>query len=311
MKFTKPSLSVADQIALLERRGMVVPDRVYATHCLQHISYYRLRAYWLPFEGDPPAAGDHKFKEGVSFDDAMALYVFDRQLRLLVMDAIERVEVAFRGGWAHHLATKYGPHGYLDQQLYSRDRYQRALATLREEIERSTDTFVAHYKSKYSDPELPPIWMTAEVMSLGQLSKWYGNLKRRQDRQAIAKPYGLDERLLVSIAHHLTYVRNICAHHGRLWNKQFTVTMIIPNSPGALISAVNRTVDRRLYNTLATLNYLMGVVAPASHWRKHLVQLIISHPLVDTKAMGFPENWRTMPAWNVKIVNVVHPKAPQ
>ena len=87
-----------------------------------------------------------------------------------------------------------------------------------DEIERSRDTFIDHYRRKYLDPKLPPIWMVAEIMSLGQLSKWMGNLKLRTDRSAIAKPYGLDESVLVSLAHHLTYVRNICAHHGRLWN---------------------------------------------------------------------------------------------
>src|SRR5262245_56089706 len=160
MKFTKPSISIADQLALLERRGMSVPDHVHAAHCLQHISYYRLRAYWLPFEEAAPAAGDHKFQTGTSFDDVLALYVFDRRLRLLVMDAMERVEVSLRGSWARHLAMKYGPHGYLDPSHYDRtDRYVKAYANLIEEIDRSKDTFIVHYKQKYHDPKHPPIWM--------------------------------------------------------------------------------------------------------------------------------------------------------
>jgi abortive infection bacteriophage resistance protein len=143
--------------------------------------------------------------------------------------------------------------------------------------------------------------MTAEVISLGQLSKWLGNLKLRVDRQAIAKPYGLDEKILVSLAHHITYVRNICAHHGRLWNKQFTVTMTIPNSPAALKLAMNPATDRRLYNTLAVLGYLMGIVAPGSDWRSQLAELINSCPLAATNAMGFPENWKNVPAWKLTV----------
>lgn len=277
---------------------MVIPDRGKAEHYLRHVSYYRLRAYWLPFELSAPANGDHIFKEGTSLNDAVALYVFDRQLRLLVMDAIERIEVSLRGGWAYHLAMTYGPHGYLSPNLYDRpDRYARAYTGLLEEIDRSTDTFIVHYRSKYDDPQQPPIWMTAEVMSLGQLSKWLGNLKLRADRQAIARPYGLDEKILVSVAHHLTYVRNICAHHGRLWNKQFTVTMTIPNAPAALKLAMNTSATRKLYNTLAVLGYLIGIVAPGSEWRRHLVELIATCPLADTAAMGFPKNWQTLPAW--------------
>lgn len=300
MRFVKPALTIAEQIALLERRGMAIPDRPRAEHYLRHISYYRLRAYWLPFEQPAPVNGDHMFRAGTSFEDALSVYVFDRHLRLLVMDAIERIEVSLRGGWAHHLAIKYGSHGYIDVALYGRvDHHTKALASLKEEIERSRDTFIVHYNRKYDDPKLPPVWMVAEVMSLGQLSKWLGNLKLRADRQAIAKPYGLDESVLVSLAHHLTYVRNICAHHGRLWNKQFTVTMAVPNSPGALKLAMNTNATRKLYNTLATIGYLIGIIAPGSEWRKHLIDLLASCPLADPASMGFPAGWEAMPAWKV------------
>lgn len=303
MKFAKPPLSITDQIALLERRGMVVPDHAKAAHYLRHVSYYRLRAYWLPFEQPAPTNGDHLFKAGTSLNDAIELYVFDRQLRLLVMDAIERIEVSLRGGWAYHLAMKYQPHGYLEPALYDRpDHYAKAYTTLLEEIERSTDTFIVHYKRKYDDPAQPPVWMTAEVMSLGQLSKWLSNLKFRADRQAIAKPYGLDERVLVSIAHHLTYIRNICAHHGRLWNKQFTVTMTVPNAPASLKLAMNTAATRKVYNTLAVLGYLVGIVAPGSEWRRRLIELIASCSLADPNAMGFPENWQTRPSWKLTTV---------
>ncbi|MGX5635338.1 Abi family protein [Brevundimonas diminuta ATCC 11568] len=301
MKFEKPSLSVNDQIALLERRGMAVPNRAEAEHYLRHLSYYRLRAYWLPFERPCDIEGDHVFQDGTCLTQAVKLYMFDRELRLLIMDAIERIEVSLRGGWAHHLAMKFGPHGYLDPGLYERpDRYAKAYAGLLEEIERSKDTFIIHYGGKYSDPKQPPIWMTAEVMSLGQLSKWLGNLKYRHDRQAIARPYGVDEKILVSIAHHLTYIRNICAHHGRLWNKQFTVTMTVPNAPASLKLAMNAESTRKIYNTVVALAYLVEIVAPGSGWRYRVAQLIESCDLASPKAMGFPDDWKGRPFWRAR-----------
>ncbi|RUW25654.1 MAG: Abi family protein [Mesorhizobium sp.] len=300
MKFAKPSLSIAHQIARIAERGMTVPNLGVASHCLQHISYYRLRAYWLPFEEAAPTPDDHKFKAGTSFDDVLALYVFDRKLRLLVMDAVERIEVSLRGSWAHHLAMKYGPHGYLDPALYRRtDRFAQAFTQLIDDIKRSKDTFIQHYKSKYDDPEHPPIWMTAEVMSLGQLSMWLSNLAHRPDRQAIAKPFGLDEMILLSLAHHLTYVRNICAHHGRLWNKQITVKMTVPKYPMSLKAAMNPAVLGRIYNTLAVLGHLMNIVAPGSHWRQEIIHLMESCPLADPVAMGFPADWKDLPAWRI------------
>jgi abortive infection bacteriophage resistance protein len=300
MKFTKPALSIPDQVALLTRRGMAVPDQARAEHYLRHISYYRLRAYWLPFEQPAPAAGDHMFRAGTSFEDALQLYMFDRHLRLLVMDAIERIEVSLRGGWAHSLALKYWPHGYIEPAIYSDPlHHAKALTGLVEEILRAKDTFIAHYNGKYTDPQLPPVWMAAEILSLGQLSKWIGNLTARADRQAIAKAYGLDEKALVSIAHHLTYIRNICAHHGRLWNKQFTVTMMLPNSPAAIKLAMNPLSTRRIYNTLATIGYLLNVIAPGSTWKRSLVALLDEYPLAPPADMGFPANWRAMPAWRI------------
>jgi abortive infection bacteriophage resistance protein len=296
-QFSKPALSISDQIALLQRRGMIVPDAAKAEHYLRHVSYYRLRAYWLPFEQTSDVDGDHLFADGTNFDDVLSLYIFDRQLRLLVMDAIERIEVSLRGVWAHHLATKYGPHGYLEPELYDDSHYVAALKALGEEIDRSRDTFIAHYRRKYEDPAFPPIWMAAEVISLGQLSKWIANLKFRADRQAMAKPYGLDEKILISVVHHLTYVRNICAHHGRLWNKQFTVTMTMPNSPGSLKLAMHTPSNRKPYNTLVMMGYLLSIIAPGTEWKKNLIALMADYPLAEPATMGFPENWRTRPSW--------------
>lgn len=299
MKYAKPALTVDDQIALLVRRGMEVPDRGRAGHYLRHISYYRLRAYWLPFEVEAKVDGDHVFAPGTSFDDALELYVFDRRLRLLVIDAIERVEVSLRAAWAHHLALKYGSHGYLDPKLYDAERFERALKSLREEIDRSRDTFIVHYRMKYNEPELPPVWMVAELMSLGQLSKWFGNLKPRADRRAIAKPYGVDERVLSSFVHHLTHVRNICAHHGRLWNRQFTVTTKMPRAPVNLVQALNPEgkAQRRLYNTLVLIAWFMGIVAPDSEWKRHVMTLIDDCQRARTSDMGFPANWRDLAMW--------------
>ena len=203
---------------------------------------------------------------------------------------------------SHHMAMTYGPHGYLETSLYrdedkNRERHEKAKDNLIEDFKRSRDTFVKHYRETYTSPQLPPAWMAAEVMSLGQLSKWLADLKRRKDRQAIAKSFKLDERFFISFCHQLTQVRNICAHHGRLWNRQFTVTIQCPKRPAELAQAIRGANERRLHNTLAVLNHLLGIVAPAMPWREHVVQLISDCPLVDPVRMGFPENWRTRPPW--------------
>ncbi len=183
MQFIKPPISIDEQITLLKKRGMLIHDYDRAVHYLKHISYYRLRAYWLPFEIKCDVPDGHAFKAGTSFEDVVSLYVFDRELRLLIMDAVERIEVSIRASWAYYLATTYGAHGYLNRNLYAEStHYDKAYPLLINEIKRSKDTFIKHYKNKYGDPKEPPIWMTAEVISFGQLSKWIANLDTRKDR---------------------------------------------------------------------------------------------------------------------------------
>ncbi len=295
MKFANPALSIDNQISLLQQRGMVIADVSLARHSLAHISYYRLRAYWLPFETEAAFEGEHRFAPGTRFEDAVALYVFDRRLRLLVLDAVERFEVSLRAQWAHHLAMSYGAHGYLNPQLYSNAAFfNKGLAALEEEFARSKDTFAEHYRAKYADPALPPVWMTAELISLGNLAKWITNLKHRQDRNAIARPFGMDEKTLGSFVHHAAVVRNTCAHHARLWNKRFTVTLILPST---LKASLNPAADRQLYNTLTILGQLMSIIAPQSEWRSRIKTHILQTAAVDPALMGFRPDWTTVPIW--------------
>ena len=300
MKYTKLPLIIEDQIKLLESRGMSIPDHARAVRYFTHINYYRLRAYWVPFKEPAPAGGDHKFKAGTNFDSFLALYIFDRKFRLLVWEAIERVEVSFRTRFVDVLALKHGSHAHTDASLfYNLVTHQDLLANLKVEIDRSSETFIEHYITKYDDPALPPIWASCEVMSFGQISQWFSNLKFRQDRKDIAAVYGLDEAILRSFMQHLSHVRNLIAHHCRLWNRKFVITMTVPNYPTSLASTMNPGEIRRIYNTLAMLGYLMRVISPGTSWPDRLRKLIEEYPTVDPAAMGFPTNWKDLPIWAV------------
>lgn len=298
MKYSKPALTLDEQLDRLVHRGMTVRDRQRARHHLNHINYYRLRAYWLPDEVPATTADEHAFRSGTDFDDIVDLYSFDRKLRLLVMDAIERVEVSLRTRWAHVLALRYGAHGYLDPAHFrTASQHTRCLEKLREEYARSHETFVLHYRKTYTDPDLPPVWGICELLSFGQLSLWYQNLAAGADRVEIAQPYGVDEQILKSFAHHLTYVRNVCAHHSRLWNREMTIGMKVPARPGWLGAMFSTDHPKRVYNTLVMLAHLLTVISPGSAWRRHLRDLMAEHPKVDAAVMGFPPDWDTQPLW--------------
>ena len=295
--YSKPALSLKAQLQQLKARGMQIDDENQALHYLGHLNYYRLGAYWLPFEKDH---ANHEFHSGTTFGDALNSYIFDRELRLWLLDAIERVEVSIRTQFAHHLSLRHGTHPHLTPNLFHNpQRYNYALIKLEQEVKQSGEEFIKHLTQKYEEP-LPPIWAMVELMSLGQLSQWYDNLQDRQDRKIIADTYDIDEKNLRSFMHHLTTVRNHCAHHARVWNREYTVTLKIPNKrPNTLLTSFNheKTSERRIYNTLVLLAYLMDKISPDNLWKQRLVDLLNEHS-VNTKAMGFPNNWRELQIWN-------------
>ena len=303
MKFSKPPLNVDDQVGLLQRRGMLVNDVAYARHTLLHVNYYRLRAYWLPFEIEAGSDGEHLFCPGTRFEDVIDSYTFDQRLKLLLMDAIERVEISLRTRWTHELALRYGSHAYLDRGLFQdMNRYDRCLQNLQDEVKRSHETFIKHYQSTYTEPNLPPIWAVCDVLTLGQLSQWMGNLKLRGDRQAIAQTYGFDEVVLCAFSHHLATVRNLCAHHSRVWNRKFTIRMKLPSKPSEVAGWFNKDEGQKIYNTILMLSLMLDHIRPDLTWKRQLMELISSMPSGTTDAMGFPKDWPTLPPWNINTL---------
>ncbi len=293
-------MTIGQQIAHLTSQGMLISDARRAEHWLRHVSYYRLSAYWLPFEHPKEQAGP-RFVAGTNFDTVVALYEFDRQLRLLVLDAIERVEVAIRGSWAYALANRGGPHGYLTASLYSDRRlFHENLSRLARDVGTSPETYIDHYRRTYDDPAMPPVWMVAEMMSFGQLSRWYSSLQDRALRNDIARPLGLPETILVPLLKHLSTVRNSCAHHARLWNRGFLIRMKVPTKPASLRQTLEPPAGSEpalLYNSLVLIGYMLQQVDPASSWRLQLIALLKTHPTGALSEMGFPADWERRPLW--------------
>ena len=171
----KPFLSYDDQIALLESRGLSVPDHDLARHILQHHNYYRLSAYRFPFEG-----AKDQFAPGSCFDDLWRLYRFDWGLRLLVGEACKSLEISVRARWAYELGKAHGELAYEMPSVFRHvQRHTQHLASLDREISRSHEVFLSHYRTTYQ-MQRPPIWGACEVMSFGLLSRFYQNMKQSQ-----------------------------------------------------------------------------------------------------------------------------------
>ena len=296
--YTKPALSFEEQLELLESRGLHIPDRDLALRHLSSISYYRLSAYWYPFL-QRNAAGEvtGHFRPGTDFDQVVRLYEFDRHLRLLVMDAIERVEVHIRTLVTYHLGHQYGPFGYTDPaNFHSGFNHAIWLAKLEGEARQSRDAFVEHFKRKYAGFPTLPIWMSTEVMSLGSLSFCYTGLKN-PDKQQIARQLGVHHKRLKDWLHTLTYVRNICAHHSRLWNRELAIKPESARDPEWNPPITPR--HDRLFYVLLILRVLLRSNHNGDHWAARCSDLLdtFAHEERYRIAMGLPSAWKAHPLW--------------
>ena len=298
MKFDKPALSIAEQLDLLRVRGLAVPDLEKAAHYLKYIGYYRLSGYALPLTfKNNPTKPSHNFKPGTSFDDILNLYMFDRELRLLVMDAIERIEVAFRTCFSNCMCQKAGPHWYMSpshfvNKLAHEDLAKKIIERTGFSIERDPldgkgkEVFLKHYFVKYTEPKLPPAWMVVEVLPISVLSRAFENIQLREDRKRISMEFELNPEVLESWMHAVSYVRNLCAHHSRLWNREFTIRPLISKEIKPLIPDNNR-----FFAQAVVINYLLKKASPQTKWWERFCKLVSEHPFVDPSALGAPAEW--------------------
>lgn len=296
--YAKPARSCADQLALLQTRGMHIDDGPAAEALLAHISYYRLSAYWYPFRlRDANGDVTNQFEPGTRFHAVLELYEFDRALRLLVMDALERVEVAVRTCVTHRLGMVYGPFGHEDaNNFHGRFDHGGWLQKLRAETSQSSDAFVAHFRANYAGFPALPIWMGMELISMGSLSRLYKGLQSA-DKQAVATEFDIHPKRLQDWLHVLTYIRNGCAHHSRLWNRELAIRPQAMSESEWRVPKLPRL--DRMFCVLLMLRYLLGQTGNGTDWAKACTTLL--QPWATNgrwrSAMGMPSDWQQHPYW--------------
>lgn len=302
--YTKPALTFKQQIGFLEQKGMVFHDKSFAETKLASISYYRLSGYWYPFRiRDHQNNVTNQLVQGTSFEDVLCLYEFDRKLRSLVLDAIERVEIAVRTQFTYHIGHQYGAFGHTKaQNFHPQFNHRKWLEKLEEEVDRSNDDFIKHFKSRYIGFPNVPIWMLTEVMSLGALSIGYRGLindqkKGIEDKKIVAQYFNLHHKKLGDWLHTLTYVRNICAHHSRLWNRSLAIKPDKTKDTNWLPPITPR--NDRIFYVLLMLRHLLRATGNGDDWAKE-VSCLLSQLANETQwrsAMGLPINWKEHPIW--------------
>ena len=270
---------------------------------LRAVGYYRLSAYWFTFrKPNPkdPALPLDDLKPGTTFDEVWGRYVFDRRLRLVVMDAIERIEVAVRALLATLHSQRYGLFAYASDHrslpCLDSARFSKYSDDVSKEQARSKDPFVKHFAEKYGDfHSMLPLWMAAEVMAFGTLLTFYRGCDSAI-RAAVATPFGVHETVFTSWMLALNTVRNICAHHSRLWNRDLGNKPKIPDKLADWQVPVKISGDR-VFGILTVCKWSLDRFAPQSQWPHRLRSLLDSSRSIPLVSMGFPANWQECPIW--------------
>ncbi len=285
LKQHQPSMTIDEQVANLKSIGLIVEDEDYAKKILNDISYFRLiKAYSLNLKTKNGSYGDK-----VTFEQIVELYLFNANFRQIIFPQIEKIEINVRCRIANYFAEQYGVLGYLEADNFINSEYhQTFLGDTEEEIGRNAKApFVKNFQENYEGGNLP-IYALVEVFSFGTLSKFYKNMKN-PDKKAVAKSFGIGYTYFESWLESISYVRNICAHYGRLYNAKLSKTPILYKE-----YSQEGIGNNRIFGVLLCLKHLLK---SDSHWKLFVqeVELLFEkYEQVDIKTMGFTENWKAL-----------------
>lgn len=282
--YRKSALDYAAQVKRLRDKGLVIEHPESAEPFLERVSYYRLSAYVLPFE-----IRRGEIARGTRFEDVRLLYELDGALANALLGAIGEWEIAFRSRFTYVLSHAFGPFCHLDPVRFRRGfDHSGWVRRLDEEVGRSRETFVDHYRTTYEGYPRLPLWMATELMSFGSLSRAFAHLEPTSQKR-VAKGVGVHELVLKSWLHTMVYLRNLCAHHARLWNREMAIRPLIPSKDAAW--TVLRLDNTRVFAAFAILDFLRRAYAlpedPIHRVRSSLKAIQEAFGFAET-AMGIP-----------------------
>lgn len=219
---TKTATTISEQLEILESRGLIILDRDKAKEILHDIGYYRLGFYLFPFEKSYPriSGRSHEFAVGSTFEDAVRLYYFDYDLRLILMRYLNRIEIAFRTAMIYSLSNKYnGDNTWFVNPTVVDRTYSENFGKKVYTSEFKRNPIIARHHKKYKEDTYAPAWKTLEFMTFGSVMKLYEQLLNVVDKINIANQFGIRQVVtFVSYMHSIRNVRNACAHGSLLYD---------------------------------------------------------------------------------------------
>lgn len=300
-RYDKQALSFEAQADKLIERGLVA-DRADLIARLQVTNYYRLTGYLYTFR-----EADHSYRAGTTLEMVWRLYTFDHRLRLLMLDAIESIEVHVRTQLAYHFAHAYGAFGYLDAGNLpnfdvSRGDFNRWETKLLEQMQRSRqpkgrEDFVIHFFTKYGDTHsILPIWMLVELMDFGSTLSFFRGVNDNI-RKTVSATMGQPEEVALSWLLALNAIRNRCAHHARLWNWKVGYPVRIPGARKFPEWHSPSMPNNQMGIMLTICRYWLNQINSINHWTQRVRDLFAEFPEIPPASMGLPADWTNHPLW--------------
>lgn len=293
--FSKTYTSPSEHVLLLQSRGLTIEDKEKAQNYIQHIGYYRLSAYMYPFLQMPKY--QHRFKTEASFRKVMMLYRFDKKLRLLLFNEIEKIEVAVRSAIVNMGCEVTGNPFWMTDSVnfINHTKHIQTMKLINDELRRSREDFIVHFHETYSD-KYPPAWMLSEILPFGVMTNIYGNIKNIRIKKKVAHSFGLQVAPFESWLTIVTLTRNSCCHHARVWNKQNTIRPMSPNK--VIYPWITLDTDMlRIYYDMCIIKYFLNIISPKNDMTEKIKSLLLGFPEIDIAAMGFPTSWCNEPLW--------------
>lgn len=303
---------------------MEMPDNSVSSETLRQHGYYRLSGYSRFYRSEPQhtqGPTQSPFLPDVSIRDVETLEAFDAGLREQLFRGLARIEVALRSYIGHRLgrgdAFAHRQPDCLDRDFVrwrspaagppARSPHAEWLLEYGSQEARAQEAFVDHFRSKYG--RHLPVWVATEVMTLGTLTRLFNGMSLL-DRQLIAARFRVldnsgngDAATLSNWLNHLRYVRNVCAHHGRVWNRTYDITLATPSAVGVpLLAHITGRQSRTVYGTLAVLRFLLKTVDSLGSWSQETTSYLQTNRPTRVKPvqmsdLGFPTGWRELELW--------------
>mgnify|MGYP004480169581 FL=1 len=284
--------TIEEQLAILESRGLQISDKAAAGDFLHRNNYYRVSGYSLTLRSHDV------FYPSASFQNIVDIYVFDHDLRHILLKYIEIIEVTVKSVYSYEFTKVYGATGHYDSANFTDETTHTDImrkADLQKDSRLPHEAYLKHFVNELQ--QNIPLWAFVDLLTISNISFLY-KISQPAIKLAVANAMGLTKRgdeVLERFMHHMTIIRNLCAHGSRLYNRLFEQKPWLSKRERALLIPLpDGTQDNaHLYGFILIMRRLLRP-EEFSSMKAEIAALSEKYPFVNLRYYGFREDWATV-----------------